>query len=661
MRRLWVLRVWHGSVSVPVAAGAGVVTNLATDEFSWAWTAGLLVLVLVQVGLAVWQAVRDRRDLREARDELLGVLRPPPPASPVPEGSPVRPDGRVPGVGAVVGWLTAPFTPTPLWGRSTVRGDLLAWCVAPDPQGDVVRVVTGPAGVGKSRLALAVAEALPAGWVAGRLVGDGAGVVERTAAAGDPTLVIVDDADRVAASALETLITGAVRHPDLLRVLLLARTDAALRLLSDEVRPRVARAEVLAPVGEASDRQRWFAEAVRAYARAWRVPAPDLPDRPVGADGDTPLVLHARALLAVLGRSGIRTWSLADLVTELVTLEQRSWQTDLPRLPAGCDVEVLAEAVAVLALLPAAGVELAAELLRRVPQFSHDTTRESRVAVARWAHRRYPPGPDHRLDLRPHLVGERLVLDTLTRTPSLLRDDDVPAVAPVLARAHSSFPDALDHLTALLTRQPHLLPDALAAVLATGVTGRTLDHALAALIDTYGTDSDLRTRLITLDDIPELPYLSLAQARLRVEHYRVLAEAEPDRHRLDLARSLHNLGSCLVEVGRAREAPAQPRVLLGGGGPGAGGAGRRRAGRGSLPCAGRGTAPTWPCHCTTSGPAWWRWAGRGRRWPPPSRPWPSDVCWPRPRPTLIATAPTWPGLCTSSGPAWWRWAGRGRE
>ncbi|WNV86706.1 hypothetical protein [Umezawaea sp. Da 62-37] len=283
MKRLWAFRVWHGLVSVPVAAGVGVITNLATEGFPWALTAGLVVLVLVQVGLSVWQAVGDQRDRRDARDELLGSLRPPVPPSPVPIESPAQDDScSVLRVGAVVGWLTAPFTPTPLWGRKVVLDRLVAWCVTSGSGADVVRVVTGPAGVGKSRLALAVAQALPAGWMAGRLRDDAAGLVERIAAAGDRTLVIVDDAESAAASAMETLVTGAVRHPDLIRVLLLARTDAALRFLSDDVRPRLAGVEVLGPVGEAGDRQRWFIEAARAYARTWRVPAPDLPDRPVG-------------------------------------------------------------------------------------------------------------------------------------------------------------------------------------------------------------------------------------------------------------------------------------------------------------------------------------------------------------------------------------------
>lgn len=41
------------------------------------------------------------------------------------------------------------------------------------------------------------------------------GLVERIVAAGDPTLVIVDDADRK--SGLDVLIARAVRHPELVR------------------------------------------------------------------------------------------------------------------------------------------------------------------------------------------------------------------------------------------------------------------------------------------------------------------------------------------------------------------------------------------------------------------------------------------------------------
>lgn len=147
---------------------------------------------------------------------------------------------------------------------------------------------------------------------------------------------------------LEALLGGAIRHPDMLRVLLLARTREAVPVLSDTVLPHLRRVETLRPVGEAGDRQRWYGQAVRAYARTLRVPPPDLPERPVGSDEDTLLVLHARALLAVLGRTGTRTQSPSELITELVALEQRGWSADQPRLPAGCDVDTLAEAVTVL-------------------------------------------------------------------------------------------------------------------------------------------------------------------------------------------------------------------------------------------------------------------------------------------------------------------------
>jgi tetratricopeptide (TPR) repeat protein len=549
------VRWWHPLVSVVVAALVGVVTNLATGEgSSWWLKAALVALVVVQVALVVWQAGQDQRAKRDARDRLLGPLRPSLPAM-----DPVVPDGQAAGgrgidARAVVHWLTAPFSPTPLWGRSDVHTRLLAWCTERDPQAGVVRVVTGPAGVGKSRLALAVAESLPTGWAAGRLQDGGVGLVERIVDAEDPTLVVVDDAARV--PHLDSLITQATRYPDLIRLLLLTRTDASLRTLPDTVLPQLIHVGPLALLGEAGDRQRWYVEAVRAYARALRVSPPDLPDRPVGTDEDTPLVLHARALLAVLGRTGTRTWSLAEIVTELVTLEQRTWQPDLTQLPDGCDLDVLAEAITVLSLLPATTPIDAAELLRRVPQFAHDTAHQSRVAVARWARRRYPLGPDHRLDLRPYLIAERLLLDTLTRTPQLLHDDDGPIAAPVLARAYTTYSDALDHLNRLRGLRRSLLPQALAAVLSTGATGPNLDRLLATLINTedIANDDGTRARLVALVPPDTMPYLRVAHGHLVVTHYRAMAASDPQQNRHDLAAALHKLSVSLHELARYREA-----------------------------------------------------------------------------------------------------------
>ncbi|MEV6871630.1 tetratricopeptide repeat protein [Amycolatopsis sp. NPDC051128] len=542
-------------MSVVIAAGVGVVTDLATGEFSWALTVALVVLVAVQVGLSVWQAGRERQDLRDARDAMLGPLRSPAPIFSTDQTATGQGDG-VSGARGVVHWLTAPFSPTPLWGRSAVHDRLVAWCEHRDPRAEVARVVVGSAGVGKSRLALAVAEfLLGKDWAAGRLQGDGAGLVERIVAADDPTLVIVDDADRVSVSVLEALLGGAIRHPDLVRVVLLARTAAAVPVLSDTVLPHLRRIETLEPVGEAGDRQRWYGEAVRAYARALQVSPPDLSDRPVGSDDDTPLVLHARALLAVLGRINTRTEPPSGLFTELVALEQRGWAADLSRLPVGCDVDTLAEALTVLLLSPAADVEEAATLLRRLPQFAHDSAQESRVAVAGWVHRRYPLGPDHRPDLVPHLIADRLVLDTLSRRPQLLRDQDALTAAPVLARASTTYDDALEQLTILLAHKINQLPEALAIILATGVTGHLLDRALANLISTDVVD-DIRAceRLLALTPPATFPHLRIAFGQLLVTHRREQVEKEPDQYRPGLAKSLYILGTDLWEVGRYREA-----------------------------------------------------------------------------------------------------------
>jgi hypothetical protein len=148
MSRLRGVRWWHGLVSVVVAAGVGVLTNLATGGFSWALTVSLVVLVVAQMGLSVWQAGRDRQDLRAARDAMLGQLRPPAPIFAADETATGHNDEGS-GARGVVHLLTAPFSPTPLWGRSVVHDRLVAWCEHRDPRAEVARVVVGSAGVGK--------------------------------------------------------------------------------------------------------------------------------------------------------------------------------------------------------------------------------------------------------------------------------------------------------------------------------------------------------------------------------------------------------------------------------------------------------------------------------------------------------------------------------
>jgi RecA/RadA recombinase len=81
---------------------------------------------------------------------------------------------------------------------------LLAWCAE---EGGRVRIIAGPAGVGKTRLALALAEeVIDQGWCAGWALSLD-GLVEKVVACREKALVLVDDADRWAG--LEVLLTQA--------------------------------------------------------------------------------------------------------------------------------------------------------------------------------------------------------------------------------------------------------------------------------------------------------------------------------------------------------------------------------------------------------------------------------------------------------------------
>jgi tetratricopeptide (TPR) repeat protein len=521
-------RNWHAVVSICVAAALGVVTNLVTGSFSWTLTFVALALVITQLIQSRVQGRHDRQDRRASRDNLLGLLRPT-----------VLPDLSDPSAG-VVFWLTAPYAPTPLWGRAAVRDRLVDWCVGTGEKG--ATVLTGPSGIGKSRLALAVAKALPADWVSGYPTTVD-GIVDRIVACGDPTLLIVENAECF--TGLKELVIQATRHPHLVRLLLLTREPRRL----DELRPHFT-VELLEPVGGEGDRKRWFAEATRAYARALGVPPPDDQPLPVGHDDDTLLVLHARALLAVAARTDPRMLSLREIATELLALEQQCWISDDVNLPPGLDPEVLAEAITVLLLVAADNIPQAADLLRRVPQLAHESSHESRMATARWVLRRYP-GTSHRhADLRPHLIADRLLIDTLTRTPQLLYEDVEPAVITRVTEAYDTFPDGLNVLTTLLHRHHHPLSVGLTAVFAAGVATLDLDRALASLVLPANEDA-----LVVLTIPEKFPYLALAVGTKAVSYCRETTDQDPEDGKA-LSWALRRLGRAQFDIGEYRQSAA---------------------------------------------------------------------------------------------------------
>jgi hypothetical protein len=147
--------------------------------------------------------------------------------------------------GSPAALLRADAEAVPFTGRDRELDDLLAWCHG-GPAGLSVRVVTGPAGQGKSRLARRFATLIEAdGWVSGNLRSDmtdfetpeeppGFGTLRTES----PLLLVVDHAEtrpgRVRAVLAELSGTG---HQ--VRVLLLARSDGPWRVEGHEAAPQV--------------------------------------------------------------------------------------------------------------------------------------------------------------------------------------------------------------------------------------------------------------------------------------------------------------------------------------------------------------------------------------------------------------------------------------
>ncbi|OPC77685.1 hypothetical protein B4N89_35870 [Embleya scabrispora] len=468
-------------------------------------------------------------------------------------------------------------------GRDTELADLHTWCVT-GPAGTAVRVLTGPGGQGKTRLARRLADTLGReGWATGHLRSD---LTDHdthphnltTLTTSLPLLVVVDYAE-TRPRLLRDLITTLHPSRHRVRLLLLARSDGAWRKDGLNAPPAVrdllaaAPATELTPLnprGEHSARPArdggadptagrvgTFATAARDLALLLpRVPTvPDYdwtalavrlrpPDDLAHPRYDNALTLQMAALATLLqhGPSPADT-DPGDSLEEILLLhEHRFWESSA-EAPAyklgGLPTTTLGAAVAAASLCGASDKAEAVAVLRTVPDLPTDRVQRT----AAWVKGLYPAEPDHYWgSLQPDRIAEyhashALIDDELALT------DVLPAATPgqqarlitVLARATIAH-----HNAGRIRDSTRLL-----RILDTDLDTATLDHTV------------LRTATAALPHpAPLIAPLAarLTQALVQALSQRRSAHADPAAYEPELAASLSNLGVRLSEAGRRVEA-----------------------------------------------------------------------------------------------------------
>ncbi|GAA2225071.1 tetratricopeptide repeat protein [Promicromonospora sukumoe] len=443
----------------------------------------------------------------------------------------------------------------PFVGRRAEHASLVVWCTSPEPVG--VRLVTGPGGVGKTRLAREFAHHMArAGWTC-LSVPDGA--EPRALAAvpdGAPALLLVDDADGRGPALAQLLADAARGRNGAVRVLLVARgagpwfdrltrADPAAGALLEA---GWARADLPAAVLPGQVDARVVAAVAESFADALGLPVPRVSVAAV--PGGAPMLdLQAAALCAVLrtqsrGAHGVLPVDVSDALDELLEHERWTWYRSAEQAgllgDAGFHPEAVDGLVAAATLTGVRTPDAAERLVRRVARVLPGVRPAAAPDVGRWL---LDLDPHRSLPARvvdPHLLGE------LTDAPALLGACLAGAGAPSARRA------------ALRT----------AGIVADRLDGRTgdLDAALdqlGAAIAALPEDADA---LRAVSGVLPRPSLTLGELRAEVT-LRTLAATGRDSvvgpaDVVRRAEALADAGAALAEAGRAGDAEPYQREAL---------------------------------------------------------------------------------------------------
>ena len=475
-------------------------------------------------------------------------------------------------------------------GRDGELAELMTWCESDDS--GRLRLVTGPGGVGKTRLAVELAGRLrTVGWKAERIA-DGAeagAIALLRAVTRGRALLVVDYAE--ARAGLEPMLADlAGEQGQDVRVLFLARsagdwldqlgvTDPAVwDLLQDAREAQIVLAPAVSSRLSDSD---VIALAVRSFAKEL-----GLPEKKVEIYGGTGrrrvLDLHAAALVAVLDEptaSTVRV-DVGKVMDELLRHEQHFWY-DTARACGlldgqdGLTTQALRQVIAAGCLLGAASQAEARDLAARVPGMSSSTK------IGGWLRDLYPPDPGESEwigSVQPDGLAGLHAIRELAAAPEFARAclaslDARQALRAVtlLARASADHPEAESLLAQSLPGTASLIagmpvPAETLMTIYNAIPFPTVILAPAAvalaqrIISLLPADTEPAIRAYWLSNLGVRlsglgrPAEALPVAEEAVAIRRELAAASPDRYRPDLAASLSNLGVTFSELGRPAEA-----------------------------------------------------------------------------------------------------------